>query len=409
MCSLRDLFEHRFSRFHIGPSFPMQPVDIEPSSDAESSASAVAEINASATSVAAGAPASSSLPEVHSAIEGAASSSGLPSTGVICGGGVAGGATASDIIPSAPTPPLFGGRHRSRQDVGTLSFVVGLTEASADALPRIPWHAIVSARSGPSTAWIATEDDRAPFLTGRLPTEMGIAAAAAVPVFAARESLVDCLRYLGHLEHLDWSVLVVKVLLSQPTCGLEELCVGAIQGHRLASASASPPGLWGRIASTLLEGAARVVSCSCDGELAVLDVATLLAAATAALGVPCRLVVHDVAMRCGIFVLGEHEEIRGATDQRCQPAAKAKPTGPSRTWPPVPARAPRFPAFAVALPRSKCKEVAGGRFLGLMFQTVSRRTPAAVEARSTNAEVRQLRIAGRGGRKRGRGIDNWDL
>jgi hypothetical protein len=283
-----------------------------------------------------------------------------------------------------------------REDIGTLTFVVGLTEDSADALPRIPWHAIVAARSGVFTAWIATDCDRAPFLTGRMPSDMATDEEVLLPVFAARNSLADTLRLVRHLEVLDWSVLVVKALLCRRTCGFEEFTVASIHGHRLASAAASPPGLWSRIASTLVEGEARVAALSCEAGFNVFDLLALLSPATASLGVCCRLVSHDGDMRCGIIVMGAHGEIKGAVASRAG-------TGPS-------VRSPRAPAaFAVALPRATCKGVAGGRFLGLWFQTVSRRTQAALAQRSTNAEVRALESSARAGQKRSRSVDSGDL
>jgi len=173
----------------------MIPVDLDPESDSESDASAVVENDLYLL-----------LPHAPSVVSASGSSGqeaseevvhqlllcGRPPPGLTRGGGASASSSGSVAVAAVESQLVFGERHVSRPDIGTITFVVGLSEDTVGSLVRVPWHSIVVGVSCQSIAWIATDCDRAPFVAGRLPTDLRLAMDVPLPVFAARSSFVDC-------------------------------------------------------------------------------------------------------------------------------------------------------------------------------------------------------------------------
>jgi hypothetical protein len=368
----------------------MIPVDLDSESDSQADVSAAVEKDTSS---------SHHVPSVLSASEEALHElliCGRPPPDLARGDGVSATSSGSAVAAAVESQPAFGERHVSREDIGCITFVVGLSEDTVGFLIRAPWHSIVVGVSRHSTEWIATHCDRAPFLIGRMPTELPLAMDIRLPVFAARSSFVDCLRYKRHLVVLDWSLLVVEADFAQATCGRESLVCAALQSHRLARCAPDAPGVWKRVASTLVETHSRVVSCMLEPGLDVEKVASMLLPHIDALGVACQLVSQNSNGSWGIFVLGRRNEIKGID-------FKLSFSGLGRVPNPLPW------AFDQYLPKAVCKGVAGGTFLGLWFQYVSRRTAPAVAARAVSAECRALKAVGKAAQKRSRPVDDSDL
>ena len=312
------------------------------------------------------------------------------------GGGVSSSSSLFVGATVAQPAAAFGQRHVDRIDIGDITIVVGLTVDNVAFLPYVPWHSIIVGLSGTSTDWVCTGCARGPFSTVRLPTASPLSIDVPLPMFAARNTFVDCLRFVKYLELLDWSLLVVDARFVRPTCARHSLKCAALQSHRLAVQYPDAPGLWRRVAATLVAGHVRVLSCMLEVGLDVFVVAAFLVPQLDALGVSCRLVSRSSNCRCGIFVLGMHGDIKGLARDLPAPGM-GRHSGPLSS------------VFDKALPKARVKSVAQGEFLGLWFADVARRSAAAVASRAAGAEWRALQAGSKAGKKRSRDVDAVDL
>jgi hypothetical protein len=139
-----------------------------------------------------------------------------------------------------------------------------------------------------------------------------------------------------------------------------------------------------------------VLSCILASGVDVLVVAGFLVPQVHALGVSCRLVSRSSHGRCGIFVLGQHGDIKGV-----DPELPVVPTGRLH--------GPFGSVFEQQLPKARVKDVSAGVFLGLWFQDVARRSACAVASRAASAEFRALKAARKAQKKRSRDVDVADL